>query len=558
MRSKIRVLSEETINQIAAGEVVENPASVVKELVENAIDAGSRKILIEIKGGGHLFISVSDDGSGMGEDDAILSLERHATSKIVKAADLSYLQSMGFRGEALASISAISKMRVLTSLDGEIATELECHGGKLFSPKAGVRGKGTTVEVSSLFYNTPARKKFQKDQARSTADIVKMVTQLTLAHKEVSFELRSGERGLIKTSDLPDRRVEEVLGREFVEGMRRVDYGENGHVITGLVGDPENTRQNRSGQFLFINRRPVHSLFVSDAVKGAYGTMIGTRAFPIYLLWVQLPTELIDVNVHPQKRAVRFQDEEGVQRILHSAVRKALANTFEAPKPKIFPSFKREVFQEPVATYEPLIISPKIEKKIEKKVDLLGFVDHFAIAILEKEHPLFGKEETASRLLLLNLQQIQKRIAFEEMLERLSNEKVGEMQRLLFPETLSFTPSEVEVILGKITLIRKMGIDLRLSREGTFLLEALSPLFTFETIKEFIYKLIDEIRIEVNFERLARLATSHIGKKVYTKGEAESLLEKLVLCKDPQFGPKGKRTYLTLEGHEIGQLLIKR
>jgi len=556
MKSKIRVLSEETINQIAAGEVVENPASVVKELVENAIDAESRRILIEIKGGGHLFISVSDDGCGMGLDDAILSLERHATSKIIKAADLSYLQSMGFRGEALASISAVSKMRVLTSLDGEVATEIECHGGRLFSPKTTVRGKGTTIEVSSLFYNTPARKKFQKDQSRSTAEIVKMVTQLALAHREVAFELRSGDRVMLKTSDAQDRRVEEVLGREFAQGMKKVDFGENGHTITGLVAEPESTRQNRGGQFLFINRRPVQSLFVSDAVKAAYSTMIGTRAFPVFLLWMQLPTDLIDVNVHPQKKAVRFQDEEGIERLLHSAVRKALTVNFEPPpKPKLFPSFKRETaFQEPILSYEPIATLPKIEKRVE----ILGFVDYFAVAILDKEHPLFGKEETTSRLLLLNLQQIQKRIAFEEMLERLSSEKAGEMQRLLFPETLTFTPSEVEVILGKITLLRKIGIDLRISKEGTFLLEALSPHFTFDTIKEFIYKLIDEIRVEVNFERLARLATSHIAKKVYTKGEAESLLEKLMLCNDPQFGPKGKRTYLTLEGHEIGQLLIKR
>src|SRR5581483_4928309 len=334
MSRKIRVLSDLTINQIAAGEVIENPASVVKELVENAIDAGARRVKIETLGGGFQLLKISDDGTGMSPDDAALSLERHATSKISDADDLNSLATMGFRGEALASIAAISKLRLLTATDSSPAVELEAEGGKISHAGPSSRSRGTTLEVRSLFFNVPARKKFQKSPAASSAEITKMVTQLALAHPEVGFELMQQGRSHFSLpaaageslTALLKRRAEALLGMEFLPSCRDLSFKEMDYEGQGLIASPEFSRPNRSGQYLFVNQRPVYCPAISYAVRDAYGTRLSSDRHPIYLLHLSIPPPLVDVNVHPQKKEIRLREESQFKFILSDAVNATLGN----------------------------------------------------------------------------------------------------------------------------------------------------------------------------------------------------------------------------------------
>lgn len=311
----ITLLPELVINQIAAGEVVENPASAVKEILENALDAGSSRIEIDIEGGGHHLIRVADDGCGMGRADVELCLLRHATSKIREIADLEQLATMGFRGEALAAIASVAHVQIDTS-DGRTATRLVAEGGKVTAIGPVARNRGTTIEVRSLFFNAPARRKFQKGSSASQAQVLKAVESVALAHPEVAFRLRAGEKTLLEV-EVGAERAQEILGWEG----RKI----NGLGVAGMVGEGQMTR---GGQFLYVNRRPVFSPLVSRAVKEAVGTRIAEGLHPKFLLFLELDPRDVDVNVHPQKREVRFRDEAAV----YARVRAAVVSAFETPR----------------------------------------------------------------------------------------------------------------------------------------------------------------------------------------------------------------------------------
>lgn len=483
-KKKIRILTDETINQIAAGEVVENPASVVKELFENSIDAGAKKITVEIKGGGHFLIRIVDDGCGMGRDDAVLAFERHATSKIVSVDDLMKLSSMGFRGEALASIAAVSKVELETSENGEVGTRVVCHGGRMMKVEACSRKVGTTIEISSLFYNIPARKKFQKSATASTSEIVKMAVKLALAHPEVEFRLISQEKEMVTAPEqnrIAQDRIAEVLGKNFADGARKVEFQESGHRIHGIVGAPEAARQNRSGQYLFINSRPIHSPLISGAVQTAFGTRIGSKMHPVFVLWLEMPADMLDVNVHPQKREVRFREEEMIVHLFEKAV-----NSSFAPMPKItfeLPKVERPArsFAEPKAIYAPTPVPVQKGEPETRQVVLM----HDQIAFVKDEN---------EDLHLVDLQQVYARIQFHQVMKRLREEKESPLQRLLFPETLEFAPVEAKTIEMHLELLKKIGFDMRPFGKSCFMVEAISPLFSIDQCKELLDKLIGEFR----------------------------------------------------------------
>ena len=311
MSCTIHLLSDETINQIAAGEVIENPASVIKELIENSLDAGATKIAVDIAGGGLKLIRVSDDGKGMNREDARMSIVRHATSKIIHAHDLFHIATMGFRGEALASVASISKMTLMTAQEGQVGTELEIEKGQVIKESSLARNRGTTIEVRSLFYNVPARKKFQKSSAAISAEIFRVMTVMSLGHPDVQFELTSNGRKVLKTlAQGVQQRAKELLGEEFVAGSHLLKFQEGPLSFSGLIGAPTNTRANKMGQYLYLNRRAVVCCQISEAVREGYGTRIDERRHPIFLLNLDVPCDLVDVNVHPQKLNVRLRKEE--------------------------------------------------------------------------------------------------------------------------------------------------------------------------------------------------------------------------------------------------------
>ncbi|HUJ71039.1 MAG TPA: DNA mismatch repair endonuclease MutL, partial [Verrucomicrobiae bacterium] len=325
--NRIRLLPEQVANQIAAGEVVERPASVVKELVENSLDAEARRITITIKNGGRSLVNVADDGFGMSRDDALLALERHATSKISKAEDLHSITSLGFRGEAIPSIAAVSRFTLASRERGTLSgTHIEIAGGKILSVTDAGAAEGTVIEVRNLFFNLPARRKFLRSIPTETTHIEHIVTLCALAHPNVAFKLVVDGReifNLAPTNGLSVR-LRELYGAQLVEELIALELANGDVRVTGFIGKPGVSRADRRQQHLFINQRPVESKGINYALLEGYHTALMKGKFPVTFLFIDIDPELVDVNIHPAKREVRFRDEFAVRQCVIDAVRAAL------------------------------------------------------------------------------------------------------------------------------------------------------------------------------------------------------------------------------------------
>jgi DNA mismatch repair protein MutL len=328
--SIIRVLPDHVANQIAAGEVVERPASVAKELVENSIDAGASRIVIEIEGGGRRLLKISDDGHGMDRDDAVLAFERHATSKIRNTDDLGAIASLGFRGEALASIASVAKVELTTCLESaSAATRVTIDGGRMRNVKEAAHPRGTTIIVRDLFFNVPARRKFLRSEATETFHLTNLVTHYALAHPEIAFTLLNNGREVIHVSPAADlrERAYQVFGEEFLGNLLEVAGGHpQVAAVTGFVSAPRDRRTTRDSQYLFVNRRFVRDRMIGRALSEGYRSILPHGVYPAALLFIETPLEEVDVNVHPAKTEVRFRRVAAVADAVREAVRNALAN----------------------------------------------------------------------------------------------------------------------------------------------------------------------------------------------------------------------------------------
>lgn len=327
--AKIRVLSENLANQIAAGEVVERPASVVKELIENAIDAGAKKIDVEIESGGRRLIRIADDGEGMSRDDAVLAFERHATSKISRPEDLAAINTLGFRGEALASIASVARVELVTKTNLDLAaTRVQIAGGTLIDVRDASRDRGTTVSVRDLFFNTPARRKFLRSEATENYHITAIATHYALANPGIDFRLTNNGRNVLEApAALSIReRAFQIFGGQLLESLIPVRGGrEFVAEVSGFVSAPRERRTNRDSQFFFVNRRYVRDRAIADALRDGYRSILPHGFYPVAFLFIDIPAEEIDVNVHPAKTEVRFRRPEAVKDVVSEAIRQALA-----------------------------------------------------------------------------------------------------------------------------------------------------------------------------------------------------------------------------------------
>jgi DNA mismatch repair protein MutL len=327
--SKIRVLSDHLANQIAAGEVVERPASVAKELVENAIDAGARAVEIDVEAGGRRLLRVADDGCGMTRDDAVLAFERHATSKIATAEDLTAIGTLGFRGEALASIASVARVELVTLADDEDApTRVQIEGGRMRDVQAAARPRGTTITVRDLFFNIPARRKFLRSEATESFHLTNLVTHYALAHPEIAFTLTNNGREVLRCSPAANlrERAYQIFGAEFLDSLLEVSGGhERIARVRGYVSAPRERRTSRDAQYLFVNGRYVRDRLVSRALGEGYRTVLPHGVYPAALLFLEVPLEEVDVNVHPAKTEVRFRRAPAVVDAVRESVRAALA-----------------------------------------------------------------------------------------------------------------------------------------------------------------------------------------------------------------------------------------
>ena len=324
---KIRIMGEALSNRIAAGEVIERPASVVKELVENAIDAGASRVTVEVERAGARLISVGDDGSGMDAEDVLLALEPHGTSKLIDESQIDHITTMGFRGEALPSIASISRFELFSrTADSTEGTVLNVEGGKIVGSSPAGGRVGTVVKVRDLFFNTPARKKFLKSPATEEHHIEEMVSVLALGHPEIGFSLRlDGRMSLNVPPESREDRLREVLGREYMRRMLVLEHRESDMRVSGFIAEPGFTRTGRREQRCYINRRAVEAPAVYRGIRDGYGTIgFESGRFPPAVLFIEMPPELLDVNVHPAKREVRFKSDYVISQLISTAVRMAL------------------------------------------------------------------------------------------------------------------------------------------------------------------------------------------------------------------------------------------
>ncbi len=328
--SKIRVLPDQIVNQIAAGEVVERPASVAKELVENAIDAGATRISIDFEAGGRRLLKVSDDGEGMTRDDAVLAFERHATSKITSAEDLNGIATLGFRGEALASIASVARVELLTKTeDATAGTRVVIEGGRMRDVKDAAHPRGTTVVMRNLFFNVPARRKFLRSEATESFHLTNLVTHYALAHPEIAFALTNNGREVLRAASASDlrERAFQIFGESFIENLLAVDGGVDQIArVRGYVSAPRDRRTSRDAQYLFVNGRFVRDRLIARALSEGYRSILPHGVYPAALLFLETPLEEVDVNVHPAKTEIRFRRAAAVADAVREAVRAALAS----------------------------------------------------------------------------------------------------------------------------------------------------------------------------------------------------------------------------------------
>lgn len=603
MSSKIRVLSENTINKIAAGEVIENPASVVKELVENSLDAGANEICVEIKGGGRQLIRVSDNGCGMSADDALLCLERHATSKIRDVEEIHSIHTMGFRGEAIPSIASISKFMLLTALHPENGQPREgtmviVDGGTIVKCCPAACSPGTTIEIKSLFFNVPVRKKFQKSPAYDTTEILKMLSILALGNPAIKFQLISNEETLLnaplpmgKTFDEQlKERIRAILGADFYNGTCSVNNSKGELELQGAVGLPAYTRHNRTGQYLFINRRGVFSPLISYAVREGYGPSMSPNRHPIYVLHLKMPGSLVDVNVHPQKKEVRLRQDQMLKEwIIHSVEnslqQEGISSFHELPSLPLSiqmpPSFFSEPEPPPFFTYakkpEPKLCfsATSVQPQAEAPPSLL-FSEPIRsqpilpqvlatipgyILIDPKALPQFNPES----LCLVD----QRSAHFRVIYEKLENRNAGTppVQALLIPYTLETTPTEASALKEQIDSLNQLGIAIKEFGATTFLIDALPSIFGSIDIGELLGDLLKHMRdygdaslFRREQKRLIAQAASRAAiskSKRLNVEEAQGLINQLMRCQTPFACPFGKATVLQMTGEELAKQFQK-
>ncbi len=518
----IRVLTEETINKIAAGEVIENPASVVKELVENAMDAGAQMISIEIKGGGFQLIKITDNGSGMNSDDALLCFERHATSKIADIEDLVSLTSMGFRGEALASIASIARVDLITALQDGSGTHVEVEGGKIRSVSPAPRNQGTTFEVRSLFYNVPARKKFQKQATAATAEIHKLIVTLALAHPEIGFELISNEQSVLKVAPAAGTRFSEKLSTRtsdlfqtsFLSTKLKANGAERDYVLEGILGTPADHRINRTGQYLFVNRRPIFSPQVTRAIKEGYGQRLNEDRYPIFVIHLTVPPALLDVNVHPQKKEVRFQEGEFIRQFVKTHVHKAFGGSEPLAQQVASYSFpeSRKTWDEPLTFRE----EPREVPVLTSLELVIGLFEHY---LLLDGSTVEGFEPG---IVWIDLQKVQQQMIYHT-LNQPQQEALA--QGLLLPLGMELSSFEAQELHVRKAELARCGFAVECSGKQSLLIEAIPP-FLDETDAVEAIRLI--LQSEESFpklsEKVARFAVRR--KKSFMLQEALTLWRK--------------------------------
>jgi DNA mismatch repair protein MutL len=556
-------------NKIAAGEVIERPASVVKELLENSIDAGSTDIRTEILRGGKGLIRVADDGEGMDREDALLCIEPHATSKLLHEDDLFNIRTMGFRGEALPSIASVSRLRLITGLrDALSGLSVEIEGGEVKEVKD-APSVGTTIEIRDLFFNTPARKKFLKSDSTELFHIIDAVTKEALSHWEIGFRLFTGkqETMTLPRASGPRERILQTYGTEFLEGLSEVNAGARGMKMTAFVTKGENFRGTRSHQFIFLNRRPVKDQTISHAVYSAYEGVLPQGRHPIFFLYIEIDPKTVDFNVHPTKREVRFENKEEVHRFIAAGLRETLrterdlrhAPFAEAPAwaknpgPSGIPDFASG-FPGPSSSSAPFPhgsgISENIELRYRPSVPFIYLGDTYVA--------MAGK----GGLTLLDHHAAHERVLYERFVQAVDLAS----HQLLFPVQVKLSPHEYRTLIERKDLLGGMGIEIDDFGQDTLIVRTVPDALKEADLRGILSDVAASLAEGAKPEKplreavAARIAchASVRGKEILSEEGLQRLLSDLEKTEHPDQCPHGRPTKVLFSLDDLKKMFRRK
>lgn len=572
----IVLLDDLTINKIAAGEVIERPANVVKELVENSIDAGSNKIVIEIKNGGKTFIKVTDNGKGILLDDIDISFERHATSKIRKIEDLETTYSMGFRGEALASIVAISKLTMISKTkDENTGIKVIAKAGDILEKEEVVTQTGTSIIVEDLFFNTPVRYKFLKQDSTEFRYIKELIQKIAMANLNISFKLLNDGKTVFSSNGSGDIKdiVYILYGRECKDNIINVDYKECGIKVTGVIGNTLMARDNRKGQIIFLNKRNIKNAMITSSIDQAFKGSIGIGKHGFFILNLEMPADFYDINVHPTKMEVRFKEEDKIYKVVYHAVKNSMLNKdflgnneIEAKKESYIENefefltnhFSKDENNE--SDKSKLLNNNNESKEIteeNKKQELIKRetkrkIDYKYIGIIFRTYIII---EIKNELFLIDQHAAHERVLYEQIKENYKNNLKNNSQMMLLPEVINLSHKEIKFVQENIELLKNTGFDIDVFGENSIKINGIPDIEYKLNSRNIFLDILDEMltnergQIKDVEERFIATVACKAAVKAnmdLRKEEVDKLIESLLSLKNPYTCPHGRPTTIKL------------
>ena len=552
----IVLLDDLTINKIAAGEVIERPANVVKELVENSIDAGATKIVVEVKNGGKTLVKIVDNGKGISANDIPLSLERHATSKIRRIEDLEHTYSMGFRGEALASIASISELTMLTRTAEENGTKIIAEAGEIIEVDEIGLPVGTTIMVEKLFFNTPVRYKFLKNDATEFRYIKEWVQKTALVNSNIAFKLINDGKTVFQTNGNGNIRdiIYLLYGKEIEKNLLEVNYENKGIKVTGVIGNTTIARDNRKSQILYLNKRNIKNQILTNSADQAFKGATGIGKYGFFILNLEMPANYYDVNVHPTKMEVRFNDEDKLYKVFYHAIKSAMLNS------EFLDNNEKEQKKENYIENELQFLTNRF--KNETPAELINRenkreIEYKYIGILFRT---FIVIEIGNDMFLIDQHDGHDRILYDQIKENYKNHIQNNSQLMLIPEVFNLSHKEIEFVKENIELFRNTGFDIELFGEDSVKISGIPDIEYKVNKNRMFLDVLDEMittertaikDVEERFIATVACKAAVKANMDLTRQEVDNLIQRLLKLKNPFTCPHGRPTTIKFSKEEL-------
>ena len=552
----IVLLDDLTINKIAAGEVIERPANVVKELVENSIDAGATKIVVEVKNGGKTLVKIVDNGKGISANDIPLSLERHATSKIRKIEDLEHTYSMGFRGEALASIASISELTMMTKTAEENGTKIIAEAGEIIEVEEMGLPVGTTIMVEKLFFNTPVRYKFLKNDATEFRYIKEWVQKTALVNSDIAFKLINDRKIVFQTNGNGNIRdiIYLLYGKEIEKNLLDVNYESEGIKVTGVIGNTTIARDNRKSQILYLNKRNIKNQILTNSADQAFKGATGIGKYGFFILNLEMPANYYDVNVHPTKMEVRFNDENKLYKVFYHAIKSSMLNG------EFLDNDEKEQKKENYIENELVFLTNKF--KNDKPVELINRenkreIEYKYIGILFRTFIII---EIGNDMFLIDQHAGHERILYEQIKENYKNHLQNNSQLMLIPEVYNLSHKEIEFVKENIELFRNTGFDIELFGENSVKISGIPDIEYKVNKNKMFLDVLDEMLttertaikdVEERFIATVACKAAVKANMDLSRQEVDNLIQRLLKLKNPFTCPHGRPTTIKFSKDEL-------